>query len=165
MKKLLQIGNLLVKLEYTFSFVKIKTYYYHQCWHFIFVNVWRRSEDRNNKSSVNVHVLLSIAILKFRKIHRKSPLMLYVVDLQYWPVKKTPSLVFAKSLKLTSAVFFFCFFTKNCEKYFSFHLKSSFYSRDIQMFVIFSLPFHTFQIQKDVWNWNNLWCNGLACIN
>ena len=112
MKKLLQIGNLLVKLEYTFFFVKIKTYYYHQCWHFIFVNVWRRSEDRNNNSSVNVHVLLSIAILKFRKIHRKSPLMLYVVELQYWPVKKTPSLVFAKSLKLTSAVFFLFFHQK-----------------------------------------------------
>ena len=33
---------------------------------------------------------------------------------------------------------------------------SSFRSRDIQIFVIFSLSFHTFQIQKDKWKWNNL---------
>ena len=37
-----------------------------------------------------------------------------------------------------------------------FHLKSSFRSRDIQIFVFFSLPFHTFQIQKGKWKWNNL---------
>ena len=47
----------------------------------------------------------------------------------------------------------FYFFTKrypfkNCEKCFLFHLKSSFRSRDIQFFVNFSLPFHTFQIEK-----------------
>ena len=34
-------------------------------------------------------------------------------------------------------------------KCFLFHLKSSFRSRDIQIFVIFYLPFNTFQIQKD----------------
>ena len=34
------------------------------------------------------------------------------------------------------------------EKCLLFHLKSSFLSRHIQVFVIFSLPFHTFQIQK-----------------
>ena len=37
------------------------------------------------------------------------------------------------------------------EKCFLFHLKSSFRSRDIQIFVVFSLPFHTFQIEKDKW--------------
>ena len=31
--------------------------------------------------------------------------------------------------------------------------------------VIFSLPFHIFQILKDKWKWNNLWCHELACIN
>ena len=31
---------------------------------------------------------------------------------------------------------------------FLFHLKSSFRSQDIQSFLIFSLPFQTFQIQK-----------------
>ena len=36
-----------------------------------------------------------------------------------------------------------------------FHLKSSFCSRDIQFFVIF-FTFHTSQIQKDKWKWNNL---------
>ena len=44
----------------------------------------------------------------------------------------------------------------NYEKYFLFHPKSSFRSQDIQIFVIFPLPFHTFQIQKDKWKWNNL---------
>ena len=37
-----------------------------------------------------------------------------------------------------------------------FHLKSSFRCRDIQFFVIFPLPFHTFDIQKGRWKWNNL---------
>ena len=45
---------------------------------------------------------------------------------------------------------------KNYEKCFLFHLKSYFHSRDIQIFVIFSLPFHTFQIQKGKWKWNNV---------
>ena len=29
-------------------------------------------------------------------------------------------------------------------------------SQDIQIFIIFSLLFHTLRIQKDKWNWNNL---------
>ena len=37
-----------------------------------------------------------------------------------------------------------------------FHRKSFFRSRDIQIFVIFSFPFQTFQIQKHKWRWNNL---------
>ena len=48
-------------------------------------------------------------------------------------------------------VFFLFFFLftkwcpfKNCEKCFLFCLKSSFYSREIQIFVIAFLPFHTF---------------------
>ena len=45
-----------------------------------------------------------------------------------------------------------------------FHLESSFRSRNIQIFVIFPLSFHTFQIQKNKWKWNNL-CHELACIN
>ena len=53
---------------------------------------------------------------------------------------------------------------KNHEKRILFHLKSSFRSRDIQISVIFSLPFHTFQIQKGIWKWNNL-CHKLICIN
>ena len=51
---------------------------------------------------------------------------------------------------------------KNYEKYFLFHLNSSFHSQDIQNFVIFSLPFHTVQGKL---KWNNLWCHKLACIN
>ena len=58
-----------------------------------------------------------------------------------------------------------CYPFKNFEKCILFHLKSYFRSRDIQIFVIFPLPFHTFQIQKNKWTWNNLWCHELACIN
>ena len=43
-----------------------------------------------------------------------------------------------------------------------FHLKSSFCSWDIHIFVIFPF-FSTFQIQKDKWKWNN-WCYEMACI-
>ena len=28
----------------------------------------------------------------------------------------------------------------------------------------FSLPFHTFEIQKEKWKWNNLWCHKLTCM-
>ena len=68
----------------------------------------------------------------------------------------------ALSLKLVSAIFYhFVIFSANdspskTEKCFLFHLKNSFGSREIQFFVIFSLPFHTFQIQKNNWKLNNL---------
>ena len=56
-------------------------------------------------------------------------------------------------LKLVSAIFvIFLFFhqmTALQKKFFLFHLKSSFCSWDIQFFVIISLTFYTFQIQKD----------------
>ena len=74
-------------------------------------------------------------------------------------------------LKLVSTIFYqFFVFSRNdspsktVEKSFLFHLKSSFHSRDIQMFLIFSLPFHTLQIQKDKLKWNNLWCHELAIV-
>ena len=58
--------------------------------------------------------------------------------------------IFLCHLKLVSAILyhFFYFFTKwwplkNYERCFLFHLKSFFPSQDIQMFVIFPLPFHT----------------------
>ena len=49
---------------------------------------------------------------------------------------------------------------KNYQKCFLFLLKNSFRSRDSQCFVIFSLPFHCFQVQRIRWNWNNYDCNG-----
>ena len=58
-------------------------------------------------------------------------------------------------LNLVSAIFYQCFISPNdgpsktVKNVFLFHLKSSFRSRDIQVFVIFPLSFHTFQIQKD----------------
>ena len=41
---------------------------------------------------------------------------------------------------------------------FLFHLKSSFRSRGIQIFAIFSLLFHIFQIQRVKWSWNRPGC-------
>ena len=49
-------------------------------------------------------------------------------------------------LKLVSTIFYQMIALKNYEKCFLFHQKSSFCSQDIQIFVIFSLPFQTFQI-------------------
>ena len=72
-------------------------------------------------------------------------------------------------LKLVSTIFyqFFFFFNqmigKNCKKCFI-YLKRSFRFRDIHIFLIFPLPLHLFQIQKNKWKWNNL-CHELACIN
>ena len=59
----------------------------------------------------------------------------------------------------------FYFFIKNYEKCFLYHWKSSFCSQDVQNFVIFSLPFQTFQVQKGKWKCNNLWWHELVCIN
>ena len=106
----------------------------------------------------------------------KNKVLIYIITIE---VLKSLSyiqvfLVFLlfKLLKLVSAIFHqICiFFTKwqpfkNYEKWFSLHLKSSFRSRDIQIFVIFTLPFHTFQIQKHKWKSNNLCCHELTCIN
>ena len=69
----------------------------------------------------------------------------------------TLMLILVLMLKL---VFFFLYFTKrkhfkNYEKFFLFHLNSSFLFRDFQGFVFFALPFHSFQIQSVKWNWDN----------
>ena len=85
-------------------------------------------------------------------------------------LKKNPEHIKACVLYFLSNLYFFTKWQpfKNCEKCFLFdlfNLKSFFSSRDIQIFIIFPLPFHTFQIQKNKWKWNNLWCYELACIN
>ena len=81
-----------------------------------------------------------------------------------------PDAALLNCLKLVSAIFYQIFsendsLLKTVKKCFLFHLKSSFRSRDIQIFVIFYLPFHTLQIQKDKWKWNNLDVMKLTCIN
>ena len=65
---------------------------------------------------------------------------------------------FQMFLKLVSTIFYQIFIfspndslLKTMKKCFLFHLKSTFCSRDIQIFVIFSIPFHTFQLQNDKW--------------
>ena len=62
-------------------------------------------------------------------------------------------------------LFLFTFFSSATMKNGFFHPKSSFGSWNIQIFVTFFLPYHTFQIQKDKWKWNDFWCHELACIN
>ena len=67
-----------------------------------------------------------------------------------------------KTLKLVSTIFYQIFIFSSSDKPSKtvknvlFHLKSSFRSRDIHFFLIFPLPFHTFDIQKGRWKWNNL---------
>ena len=58
-------------------------------------------------------------------------------------------------LKLVFAIFYQIFIfspnhspSKSMKNVFLYHLKGSFRSQDIQIFVVFFLPFHTFQIQK-----------------
>ena len=87
-------------------------------------------------------------------------------------ILKNNSLKLTYSLKLVSAIFLsiFYFFTKwwpfkNYEDYFLFHLKTSFLSRDVQVFIFLSLPVNTFQTQTKKWKSINLWCHELACIN
>ena len=74
-------------------------------------------------------------------------------------------------LKLVSTIFYQSFVfpqsdssSKTMKSVFYFIKKSPFCSHYIQTFVIFSLAFHTSQIQKNNWKWNNLWCHELACI-
>ena len=66
---------------------------------------------------------------------------------------------------------FFIFSTKwkpfkTYEKCFLFHLKSSFCSWDFWDLIFLSLTFHTFQIKKGKWKWNNFGVmNWLAYIS
>ena len=77
--------------------------------------------------------------------------------------------VFTIATKSLCSLFFYfftkCYSFKNYEKCLLFYLKSSFRSWDIQIIVIFSVPFQTFQIQKDKWERNNSSCHKLGCIN
>ena len=82
--------------------------------------------------------------------------------------KKYPLQVF---LKLVSAIFLsnFYFFhqmiaLQKLWKMFISSKKVFLFSR-YSIFVIFSLSYQNFQIQKDKWKWDNLWCHELACIN
>ena len=73
-------------------------------------------------------------------------------------IQVRPKQIMMVILKLVSAIFLYFtkrMYLKNYGKCFLFHLMSSFRSRNIQVFVIFFLSFHIFQIQRDRWNWNN----------
>ena len=69
----------------------------------------------------------------------------------------------ATDLKLVSSIFCQIFIfssndspSKTMKNAFLFHRECSFCSGDIQIFVIFSLSFQTFRIQKGKRKWNNL---------
>ena len=74
-------------------------------------------------------------------------------------------------LKLVSAIFIkFLFFhqiiaLQKLWKKFSILSKMLFSFSRYSNFCNFSLPFRTFQIQKNKWKWNKLWCHELTCIN
>ena len=94
-----------------------------------------------------------------------------VVNLMYWPwttnlLLKIPVYTLRNTviyLKLVSTIFYQIFIfsqndspLKTTNFIFLFRLKISSRSQVIQIFVGFSFPYHTFQIQKDKWEWNNL---------
>ena len=84
------------------------------------------------------------------------------------PLRVVTLILIHPYLKLVSAICYQMIFLPNDNpsknmKNILIHLKSSFRSWDIQIFVIFSILFHTSQFQKG--KWNNLWCHELACIN
>ena len=54
---------------------------------------------------------------------------------------------------------------QNLRKMFFISSKKLFSFLRYSNFCLFSLPFHTFQTQKDKRKWNNLWCHELAYIN
>ena len=110
------------------------------------------------KKIFNFKIKFSFSI---KNTHKKT------TTLQQMNSGKIPNVV----LKLASAIFIkFLFFHQtitlqklwkaffiSSKKLFSFSRYSKFY--------IFSLLFHTFQIEKEKWKWNNLWCHELASIN
>ena len=106
----------------------------------------------------------------FHKTCSDSLLPLYAKRAQVSPMQGSPKkrqravtvcyILYISVLKLVSAIFYQIFiFSSNdrpSKTMKNVHVKSSFRSRDIQIFLTFSLPFHTFQIQKGKWKWNNL---------
>ena len=75
------------------------------------------------------------------------------------------------NLKLVSAIFHQIFIfssndiPSNTMKNVFFSSKKLFWFSRYWNFCNFSLHFQTFQIQKNKWKWNNLWCHELICIN
>ena len=79
---------------------------------------------------------------------------------------------FSSFLKLLSAIFYQIFIfslndspSKTKKNVFYSIQRALFLLKILKFLLIFFLPFHTFQIQKGIWKWNNLWCHKLACIN
>ena len=80
--------------------------------------------------------------------------------------------LFEKSKKLfytpfsfVSSIFYQVTALQELWKKLLFHIKRSFHSLDVRVFVIFSLLFHISQIWKDQRRRKDLWCHKLACIN
>ena len=71
------------------------------------------------------------------------------------------SLTSRHNLKLVSAILYQIFIShqmivpQKLKKFFYF-IEKALFVLEIFTFLYFSLPFHTFQIQKDKWKWNNL---------
>ena len=73
--------------------------------------------------------------------------------------------------KLVSAIFIsFLFFhqmitLQKLWSVFYFIKKALFVLQIFKVLYFFPLLFHTFQIEKDKWKWNNMWCHEVTCIN
>ena len=90
-----------------------------------------------------------------------------IIASQNWSPKIAKWCVFNPIFKacLRNYLSNFYFFAKNCKKCFFISSKKLFSFKKYSNFCNFSLPFNSFQIQKNKWKWNNLWCHELAKIN
>ena len=92
------------------------------------------------------------------------PISLKILFLVFSELK----LIFVYYLKLVPAIFLFFHQMTVLQKLWKILFISSkklFSFWTYSNICTFSLLFHTFQIQKDKWIWNNLWCHELACRN
>ena len=138
---------------------RIKNLIYNSVWKFLTVSsYWHPALNFELCTECN-------KISGFTSVHNLLDFKKFFINflkcIWFWEYEISRFLQFLYKLKLVSAIFYQMFIfssndSKNYEKCFLFHIKSSFRSRDIQIFVIFSVPFHTFQIQKGKWKWNNL---------
>ena len=132
-------------------------------WHLYLKNV-----EKNNQV---VHLRLLFTYPHQHLFNIKKPLALVLKKIVHVLCSLSVYCVFQTNLKLVSAIFLSNFYfspndsPSKTMKNILFHLKRTFRSQDIQIFVIFSLPFQTFQIQKGKRKWNNSLCHELACVN
>ena len=110
---------------------------------------WLTEGERGGKG--NTKTGISQEWKKFFRLNKKTFFMIFKAPVCYFSSNLTfsPNGSPSKTIKKMSFI--------SSKKLFLFSRYS--------VFCNFTLPFYISQIQKDTWNWNNLWCYELACIN